>query len=121
MGLHREIPMRVNAWVDEGIAPLVKALNDFDTNLLTVDSCERDQNGAAYVAFLAKCGSLSEMVQRLSVAAGGGHKATWCVEWFDGSEEPIAQIRVDPKAIGSLAAAISRSAVAERVLVARDA
>ena len=118
---HKQLPIKVNAWVDDGILPLVVALNDFDSDLLTVDSCERDQNGAAYVAFVTRRGSLSEMTKKLSVAAGSGHEALWRVEWFDGGEEPIAQVRVAPEAIGSLADAISRSTVAERVLVARDA
>jgi len=30
MGKHREIPVRVNAWVNEGIAPLVEALSEFE-------------------------------------------------------------------------------------------
>lgn len=36
---HREIPVKVNAFVDEGIAPLVVALNEFG-GVVTVDSCE---------------------------------------------------------------------------------
>ena len=47
---HREIPVKVTAWVDEGVAPLVRALNDFD-RVMTVDSCEGKRAVGAYVLF----------------------------------------------------------------------
>lgn len=47
---HREMPIKVTAWVDEGIAPLVTALNDVP-GLLTLDSCQEDPNGMARVTF----------------------------------------------------------------------
>ena len=44
--VHREILVKVNAWVDEGIAPLVQALNEF-AHVRTRQSCE----GPAEVTF----------------------------------------------------------------------
>lgn len=35
---HHEIPVKVTAWVDEGVAPLVCVLNEFE-DVMTVDSC----------------------------------------------------------------------------------
>lgn len=51
MNRHRTVRVSVKAFVDEGVAPLVVALDAFDENLLTVDSCE-DDDGVAYVMFL---------------------------------------------------------------------
>lgn len=36
---HREVPVKVNAWVDEGIADLVSALSEID-GLQTIESCQ---------------------------------------------------------------------------------
>jgi hypothetical protein len=47
---HREIPVRVTAWVDEGIADLVTALNEVP-GVMTLDSCQEDPNGLARVTF----------------------------------------------------------------------
>lgn len=47
---HREIPVQVNAWVDEGIAELVTALNLFP-GVMTLDSCQEDADGRARVTF----------------------------------------------------------------------
>jgi hypothetical protein len=47
---HQEIPVKVTAWVDEGVAPLVTALNEFE-RVMTVDSCQGDAAKGAYVLF----------------------------------------------------------------------
>lgn len=36
---HREVPVKVNAWVDEGIADLVSALSQLE-GLVTLESCQ---------------------------------------------------------------------------------
>ncbi len=41
MTQHREVPVKVNAWVDEGIADLVSALSELD-GLVTLESCQGD-------------------------------------------------------------------------------
>jgi hypothetical protein len=41
MTQHHEVPVKVNAWVDEGIADLVSALSELD-GLLTLESCQGD-------------------------------------------------------------------------------
>ena len=51
MTQHREISVKVNAWVDEGIADLVLALSEID-GLVTLESCQGDGSGrSAFVIF----------------------------------------------------------------------
>lgn len=47
---HREIPIQVTAWVDEGVADLVVALNAVP-GVLTLDSCQEEPDGHARVTF----------------------------------------------------------------------
>ena len=58
---HVQVPVRVNAWADQGIAPLVKALNRFPS-IITDCSCEQEyvkgsEYGEAYVQFWDVAGS----------------------------------------------------------------
>jgi hypothetical protein len=39
MTQHREVPVKVNAWADEGIAELVSVLSELD-GLTTLESCQ---------------------------------------------------------------------------------
>lgn len=62
MTQHREIPVKVNAWADEGIADLVSALSEFD-GLITLESCQGDAGEReAFVIFRygdwKQCGEL---------------------------------------------------------------
>jgi hypothetical protein len=51
---HREVQVKVNAFVDEGIAPLVAALSHVD-GLVTLESCQGSAGGRdAYVHFKMK-------------------------------------------------------------------
>lgn len=52
MAIHRETQVKVNAFVDEGIAELVEALSAID-GLVTVESCQGDveAEAAAFVLF----------------------------------------------------------------------
>jgi hypothetical protein len=38
---HREVPVKVTAWIDEGVVPLVLALNEHP-GVMTLDSCQGD-------------------------------------------------------------------------------
>ena len=62
MTQHREVPVKVNAWADEGIADLVSALSEFD-GLITLESCQGDAGKReAFVIFRygdwIQCGEL---------------------------------------------------------------
>lgn len=46
---HREVPVKVNAWVDEGIADLVSVLSELE-GLVTLESCQGD--GGEHDAFV---------------------------------------------------------------------
>jgi hypothetical protein len=48
--IHREIPVKVTAWVDEGVAALVIALNELE-DVMTLDSCQGDDGRPAHVFF----------------------------------------------------------------------
>jgi hypothetical protein len=50
MAQHREVPIKVNAWVDEGIADLVRALSDVP-GLVTMESCQGGDGQDAFVIF----------------------------------------------------------------------
>jgi len=59
---HREVPVKVNAWVDEGIADLVSALSQIE-GLVTLESCQGDAGERdAFVVFRygdwRQCGEL---------------------------------------------------------------
>jgi hypothetical protein len=63
---HREIPVKVTAWVDEGIAPLVTALSDVP-GVLTLDSCQEGQDGLARVTFCTHDNqALPRIVERMT-------------------------------------------------------
>jgi hypothetical protein len=47
---HHEIPVQVTAWVDEGVADLVTALNAVG-GVMTLDSCQEEPDGLARVTF----------------------------------------------------------------------
>jgi hypothetical protein len=50
MACHNEIPVKVNAFVDEGIADLVEVLSEVP-ELVTMESCQGSSEHDAYVFF----------------------------------------------------------------------
>lgn len=98
---HTEIPVKVNAWIDEGIAPIVFALNRFP-EVVTLDSCE-GRDGSAYVHFAVRgdAADLSAFVHDLSVGIGkrvsGDCEYCLRIEWVAGSDTPMATLysRID--------------------------
>ncbi len=102
---HIEIPIKVNAYVDRGIAPLVEALNTYE-NAITLSACECDlDDGFAYVYFtvnggsrelIAFAGCLSRMIAR-------DRKAILSVEWSYGGDVPMARLRCSPDEVLNLA------------------
>lgn len=100
-GKHKEIPVKVNAWVDEGVASAVKALN-LHAPIITVDSCEGDpekgENGWAHVYFVHQEGGdkLAEFVVSLGRKLGkssGGPMYRLSLDFVVDQEEPMAVIR----------------------------
>ena len=109
---HTEIPIKVNGWVDEKIAPLVLALNKFDC-VLTTDSCQGNKDKPAYV-FFKYIGSpesepiffyhLGELLNRFATPKCDYE---YKLQWYSGNTEPMAELLVLPEQIKVLADAVN--------------
>ena len=108
---HTEIPIKVNAWVDQGIAPLVNALNLSD-EIITLDSCEGADNTRAHVYFSCYRGAdalldvVRELAKGLSDRLDGDDGYCFRIEWAAGSREPIAALLVSRNHITTVAQAV---------------
>ncbi len=124
---HTETLVKVNAWVDEGVAPLVRALNQFD-DAITLDSCEGHQGESAYVHFCSRAGveELCSLVHRLSSFLGrrlpANDEYRLTIEWVAGGTEPLATLEVHQGFIQPLADAVDEAVanVAPRIASACD-
>lgn len=107
---HPEIPVKVTAWVDEGVAPLVAALNGFE-RIVTLDSCQGDETRGPYVLFAYR----GDAQEAASFAADLGGKLAAVApefllqaEWRPGGEgEPLLALTCPPNHVGQLAEALS--------------
>ncbi len=115
MSGHREVPIKVNAWVDEGIAPLVAALNDSD-RVWTTASCEDDAAGGltpfpAYVMFSYEGSGFesARFVAELAEALGGSVPYCLQTDWRAGNREPLLTISCPPGQVSELANAVKRA------------
>jgi hypothetical protein len=111
--LHVEIPVKVNAWVDENIAPLVVALNSFH-HIQTVDSCQGGEDRPAHVMFryVGKGGArfFYAFGKQLSEKAAKTCSYDFRLQWLTGNEEPLAELWTEPSNVRPLATAISSMA-----------
>lgn len=106
---HREIPVKVTAWVDEGIASLVSALNEFE-EIVTLDSCQGGDEHGAYVLFAYEGEAEAGMEFARGLARRLSHdpaRYLLRVEWQDGSTEPLFELACPPDQTDDLAEAIS--------------
>src|SRR5262249_9629784 len=111
-GQHNQVVVKVNAEVDEQVAPLVSALSEFD-GVLTLDSCQGDAYSMAYVYF-SRCGTSRELlwfVDELAASlnarlAARENEYELRLEWTAGTEKPLAVLRTRPDYIDELAAAL---------------
>ena len=123
--MHREVSVKVNSWVDCGIAPLVAAMNEFD-EILTVDSCEGGDDAPAYVYFIhhGDAEQASAFVIKLS-ALLGTRLHSCCdyklrLEWTPGAEQPLGEILTNPSYVDTLANALVGAASIHRSSVSVD-
>lgn len=102
---HEQVAVKVNVWVDAGIAPLVEALNTW-TAVVTLDSCESGPDALAFVQFTA------EPIERLFTAAeqfalclslADVSSAVVAVEWSYGGDVPVGRLTCDPREIRRVA------------------
>jgi|SRR6266487_1857576 len=88
---HHEIPVQVTAWVDEGVADLVTALNAVP-GAITLDSCQEDhQTGLARVWFCTHDEAmLYDTVSRMAGVIGGGRRERVTLSLWWGSDDASA-------------------------------
>lgn len=107
---HTEVPVKVNAWVDQGVAELVAALNEVN-GVVTLDSCECDPAGEAHVYFTTHGDGVTLFDAAAEVSEGlkgaDDCEAVVAVEWWYGSATPTGRLRCRPADV---------PAVAERLL-----
>ncbi len=111
--MHREVVVKVNAFVDEGVMPLVSALNEFE-RVETIDSCQGNGETPAYTYFRFRgtAREFLDFLQGLSVSLGT-RLDSCCdynlrAEWLAGAEEPVGQLSVRLDYVPKLADALLR-------------
>lgn len=106
---HKQVPVQVNAFVDEGVAELVEALSKVP-GLVTLESCQGGDGRDAFVIF--RLGSWQEagsfMFEHLLPAMSPDLRAATAlrVQAYD-AEMAQGEISIDPCAISSLVQCIT--------------
>src|SRR5580692_644983 len=109
--MHHEVPVKVTAWVDEGIAPLVLALNELP-GVQTLDSCQGGDQRAAHVFFAHRgdAKAAAAFVADLATALAPHDDAadyTLTAEWRPGTDQPVFRLACPATQADELAAALS--------------
>lgn len=105
--MHEQVAIKVNGFCDEGIQPLVLALNEIG-GVVTLDSCECSVDEEAYVFFNYE-GTWQELASLLqAMSTELSTRLAGCVyalrlEWSGSNERPRAQIVVEPQHAVTLA------------------
>ncbi len=115
---HREIPVKVTAWIDEGIAPLVAALNEH-ADVVTLDSCQGGGDELAYVFFAYRGDARAAVLFAADLAAAlAPHEEAadyaLTAEWRPGAGEPVFQLACPPDHADRLASVLSEVSVPSR-------
>jgi hypothetical protein len=64
---HEQEQVKINKYVDKGVASLVVALNEYES-VITLDSCEKSRiHGSPHVSFLVGCCEQDRTWQKLGV------------------------------------------------------
>jgi hypothetical protein len=113
VAVHREIPVKVTAWIDEGVAPLVLALNELE-DVMTLDSCQGDDEQGAHVFFCYRGGGRKAALFAADLAAAlAPHEqaADYALEaeWRPGAEEPVFRLVCPAANIDNLARVLSEA------------
>jgi hypothetical protein len=105
---HREVPIKVTAWIDEGVVPLVEALNTYP-QVVTVASCEgHDDDHGAYVLFNCEGQDPAEFASELGRALSDERVGYLLrAEWRPGNEVALLELACPRDEVGDLAAAVS--------------
>jgi hypothetical protein len=113
--MHREVPVKVTAWVDEAIASLVLALNELP-DVQTLDSCQGDDQRAAHVffAYRGDAKAAAAFVANLAAALAPHDDAadyTLTAEWRPGTDQPVFRLVCPATQADELAAVLSSASV----------
>ena len=111
IAMHTEIPIKVNAWVDEGIAPVVEALNAC-SEVMTLDSCQGEEDFCAYVYFKHVGSQEQQSRFFFDLADALSREPDRCgfdlrLEWLAGNAEPMAQICTNHAHVDRLASVLT--------------
>jgi len=126
MTQHREVPVKVNAWADEGIADLVSALSELE-GLITLESCQGDVGEReAFVIFQygdwRQCGELLFGKILLAMSPDMRAAVSLKLQAYD-NDTASGFISIDPSAVPDFVDCIRgvlSAAVSARVFVTRD-
>ena len=99
MSVHQEIPIKLTAWIDQGVVTLVEALDGFE-DVLTVASCDDDGIQGAYVLFRLR-GTSDEATDFASGLAADlkseeGVSYLLQSEWRPGESGPLLTLSCPP-------------------------
>jgi len=99
MSVHQEIPIKLTAWIDQGVVPLVEALDGFE-DVLTVASCEDDGIQGAYVLFRLRGTSdqATDFASGLAADLNSEEGVSYLLqaEWRPGESEPLLTLSCPP-------------------------
>ena len=121
--MHQEIPVKVTAWVDEGIAPLVLALNELP-DVETLDSCQGRHDKPAHVYFrLRRNAQATALFASALAAALAPHEmaADYTLDacWRPGTDEPVFKLACPAAHSAALARVLSGVSVLGRGIPCR--
>ena len=123
---HVQVPVKVNAWADSEIAPLVEALNGFK-NLWTTSSCQGNGERAyVHFAFRGSSNRFAGFIEKLSselrfrVPAASQYRLA--LEWVAGGEKPLGALTAHRELVQTLSEAIRNIAAKSprKIPVPRD-
>jgi hypothetical protein len=103
--MHREVPVQVTAWVDEGVAELVTALNAVP-GVMTLDSCQERPDGRASVMFCTyDRAMLHDAVGRIAQVIGTGQRENVTLSlWWGSDDAPaVADLTCPPALVAHIA------------------
>ena len=110
---HKQVMIKVNAECDEGVAPLVLALNEI-AGIITLDSCEHGVYGEAYVFFTygKNWQETGKLMQELFICLSKKFCCEYSLrlEWIGNNDCPRAKLICAIEHVGSIADTIRSSA-----------
>jgi hypothetical protein len=113
MSANVEVPVKVTAWVEEGVVPLVLALDELE-DVVTVASRQGGPGRAAYVRFRRRDGDVAELAVtiagRLAAHAGGvDYELRTLQAGPSAGEVPVLELACSDRQVISLALALRAS------------